>query len=166
MRYEHLLSPVRIGTLELPNRVVMVPMGTGYCDPEGYVTDKLIAYHVERARSGIGCNFTEHIAVLPEGRFNNGMVCLYNDGYIEGFARLCAAVHEVGGRIVFQLNHIGRRCLAELPPGRGVVGVEEQSVAGLSTELDRLGRAPESLPTIGLLNPSSFACWTMSATSL
>ena len=35
MAYEHLFRPVRIGTLEVPNRVAMMPMGTGYGDARG-----------------------------------------------------------------------------------------------------------------------------------
>jgi 2,4-dienoyl-CoA reductase-like NADH-dependent reductase (Old Yellow Enzyme family)/thioredoxin reductase len=137
MAYENLFRPVRIGTLEVPNRVAMMPMGTGYGDARGGVTEKLIAYHAERARAGIGYNSTEHIAVLPEGRLDGGMLCLYDDSYIEGFARLCAAVHREGGRIVFQLNHAGRRCLAELAPGRAVVGVTDVPQPGPGFKVPR-----------------------------
>ncbi len=55
-RYPTLLSPVTIGTLTLPNRVVMAPMGTGYADESHQVTDRLIAYHVARAKGGVGAD--------------------------------------------------------------------------------------------------------------
>ena len=41
--YPTLFSPANIGALELPNRVVMAPMGTNYADEEHCVTDRLIA---------------------------------------------------------------------------------------------------------------------------
>ena len=56
-----------IGVLELPNRAVMAPMGTGYADENGNVTDQLIAYHAARAAGGVGLNITEHTAVAPGG---------------------------------------------------------------------------------------------------
>jgi 2,4-dienoyl-CoA reductase-like NADH-dependent reductase (Old Yellow Enzyme family)/thioredoxin reductase len=130
MAYEKLFSPVRIGTLELPNRAVMAPMATGYCDPQGYVTEKLIAYHVERARGGIAYNVPGHMAILPEGRTNRTMLCIYDDSYVEGLARLCTAVHREGGRIFFQINHAGTKCLADLLPGRHVVGPTDVPAPG------------------------------------
>ena len=60
--YEALFSPGRIGTLELPNRIVMAPMATNYADADHRVTDRLIAYHAARAHGGVGLNITEHTA--------------------------------------------------------------------------------------------------------
>ena len=46
MPYDHLLAPIRLRGLELPNRVVFPAMATGFVALGGYVTDQLIAYHV------------------------------------------------------------------------------------------------------------------------
>lgn len=45
-----LLTPARIGSVEIPNRIVMPPMTTRTADAEGYVTDDSIAYYLARAR--------------------------------------------------------------------------------------------------------------------
>ena len=46
--FDHVLAPGRIGTLELPNRVIMAPMGTEMGTHEGLFTEQEIAYYTER----------------------------------------------------------------------------------------------------------------------
>ena len=48
-----LFSPVAVGGVEIPNRVVMPPMTTRLADPEGYVTDALVAYYKAHAFGGL-----------------------------------------------------------------------------------------------------------------
>lgn len=50
MGLDKLFSPFSIGTLELKNRIVMPPMGTNFATPEGFMTERQIAYYVERAK--------------------------------------------------------------------------------------------------------------------
>ena len=50
--FPHLLSPGRIGNLELKNRVVMGPTETLYATSDGEVTDKIIDYYTARAKGG------------------------------------------------------------------------------------------------------------------
>ena len=49
-----LLTPARIGGLQLKNRIVMPPMTTRTADAEGHVTDATIAYYMARVRGGAG----------------------------------------------------------------------------------------------------------------
>ena len=51
---KHLLSPITIKKTEIPNRVVMPPMGTALCNPDGTVNDALLAYMSRQASSGAG----------------------------------------------------------------------------------------------------------------
>ena len=53
-RYPHLLSPGRIGTLELKNRIAVTAMGVSLSEEDGTVGEKIIAYHEEQARGGAG----------------------------------------------------------------------------------------------------------------
>jgi len=108
-RYPLLLQPGRLGHLRLPNRILMAPMGTGYADERGMVTDQLIAYHVARARGGVGLNIAEHTAIRRDGLTTPTMLALYDEAHVAGFRRLCEAVHEAGGRLAVQLNHGGRQ---------------------------------------------------------
>lgn len=54
MRLEKLLSPGRIGAMELKNRFVVTPMGTNFATYGGEVTEDMIAYYRRRARGGFG----------------------------------------------------------------------------------------------------------------
>src|SRR5215471_5676154 len=52
--YEKLFSPVRIGRVEIKNRVAMTPMGVNLAAPGGGVNDDIIAFYEARARGGVG----------------------------------------------------------------------------------------------------------------
>ncbi|NLO04826.1 MAG: FAD-dependent oxidoreductase [candidate division WS1 bacterium] len=110
--FDALFSPGSIGTLQMPNRIIMAPMGTNYADPAHHVTDRLIAYHVARARGGVGLQIVEHTAVHPFGLTGAKMLAIYDDEMIPGLRRLTDAVHQAGGRIALQLQHGGRQANA------------------------------------------------------
>jgi len=112
--YEHILEPIEVGTLKLPNRLVMAPMGSGYADTQHRVTPRLIAYHVARARGGMALNIIEHSAVHRLGLTGPTMPGVYSDEQTEGWARLTAAVHQAGGRVALQLQHGGRQASPEV----------------------------------------------------
>ena len=52
--YKNLFSPLRVGNMELKNRMIMSPMGDGLANREGNVTEEMIAYYGARAQSGLG----------------------------------------------------------------------------------------------------------------
>lgn len=127
-RYPKLFSPLSLGTLEVANRIVMAPMGTGYADEEHRVTDRLIAYHAARAEGGVGLIIVEHTAVHPLGLAGRRMLGILDDDAVGGLRRLTDAVHDAGGRIALQLQHAGRQadcdviggpCLAPSPVPAG-----------------------------------------------
>ncbi len=108
MKLEKLFSPVRINTLELPNRAVMPAMGTGYGAKDNTVSDRLIAYLEERARGGVGLIITEVFAVDPRGRGFGAEVSIWSDDYLPGLQRLTDSIHRAGSKIAAQLHHAGR----------------------------------------------------------
>ena len=65
MTYTTLL-PARMGRLELRNRIVFPAMVTNYCSTRGEVTDRLVAYHQERAKGGAGLLITEATYISPD----------------------------------------------------------------------------------------------------
>lgn len=134
--HESLFSPASIGGLELPNRILMAPMGTNYADEDHHVTDRLIAYHVARAAGGVGLQISEHTAVHPWGLTGERMLAVYDDGMIPGLKRLTGAVHEAGGRIAMQLQHGGRQASEE------VIGRRPLSPSAVSV---RGGSQPEKM---------------------
>ncbi len=124
--FEALFSPGSIGTLELPNRIVMAPMGTNCADERHYVTDRLIAYHLARAEGGVGLQLTGHAAVHPLGLTGERMLAVYEDEMIPALQELTDRVHAAGGRIAMQLQHGGRQANAE------VIGQRQLSPSSVS----------------------------------
>ena len=101
--FERLFSPIRIRDMELENRVVMTGMGTRMVGGDGReVTDRLIRYHVERARGGVGLNTVE-VCSVDAASAPKGFLALSDDKYIPGMKKLADAVHEAGGKICPQL---------------------------------------------------------------
>ena len=49
--FKHLFTPLKIGNMELPNRIVMLPMTTGYCETDETVGDRFIDFFAERAKA-------------------------------------------------------------------------------------------------------------------
>ncbi len=103
-----LLEPVRINALELPNRAVVPPMGTGYGALDGTVTDRLVAYLARRARGGFGLIITEVCAMDPRGKGFPSEIGCWSDEFIPGLSRIAEAVHREGSRAALQLHHAGR----------------------------------------------------------
>jgi len=103
-----LFEPGKIGTMEVRNRIVFPPMGTGFADASGHVTDRMIQYCVARARGGVGLFIMEGTSVSFEGKVVH-QPGVYDDSFIPGLARLAAAVKQEGARIALQLHHGGRR---------------------------------------------------------
>ncbi|MBN1663867.1 MAG: FAD-dependent oxidoreductase [Deltaproteobacteria bacterium] len=108
---EHLLTPLKIKSMEIANRVVMPPMGTGLGNEDGTVSEANIAYLTRRARSGAGLYITEITAVHPLGYVSPGGLAVWDDKFIPGLRKLADAVHNQGSKIALQLHHCGRESL-------------------------------------------------------
>ena len=103
-----LFSPIKIGTMELKNRIVMPAMGTNYAEPDGMMSEREIAWHVARAKGGCALNITEITNIDPLGKGIPGCPSIWDDKFIPGFAVLAKAIHAHGGRLAIQLHHAGR----------------------------------------------------------
>lgn len=121
MALEKLFSPFSIGSLKLANRIVMPPMATNYATPEGFVTDRQIAYYVERARGGVGYITVEHTGIHQQGKASPKMLMIHSDENAEKIKNLVQAVHAAGGKIVVQINHAGRQTFSKVT-GETIVG--------------------------------------------
>jgi len=108
-KFRHLFTPIRINTLEIKNRIFMPPMCTAYATIRGEVTDRLIAYYVERAKGGVGLINVEFTSISPVGKVFEHMPGIYDDDLIPGLEKLVDAVHEAGAKVAVQIAHAGRR---------------------------------------------------------
>ncbi len=103
--FKKLFEPGQIGTMQVRNRIVMPPMGTGYHDEGGYVSQRFINYLEARAKGGVGLIIIEVTAPAVECNVRNVQLTLGNESYIPGFRELAEAVHRHGARIAVQLHH-------------------------------------------------------------
>ncbi|MDB5376839.1 MAG: N-ethylmaleimide reductase [Rubritepida sp.] len=114
-----LFSPVHVGTLDLPSRLVMAPM-TRNRTP-GQAPNTLNAeYYGQRA--GAGLIVTEGTTPDASGRGYIDIPGLYAPGHVEGWRKVAGAVHARGGHIFVQLMHTGRVSRPDFLDGGQPVG--------------------------------------------
>jgi 2,4-dienoyl-CoA reductase (NADPH2) len=136
--YRHLLSPGRIGPLELRNRIVLAPMGSFLGGEDGHITERHRRFYEERARGGVGLVTTEVVAVdYPRGAAMTNQLGLSDDSFLPGLRDLCARVHAHGARISVQLQHAGKIATKDLAEGRplSVPSLGVQAMEGVLDDL-------------------------------
>lgn len=102
-----LFAPFRLGSLELPTRVVMAPMTRSF-SPGGVPNAKVVEYYRRRAAAGVGLIVTEGTTVGHKAA--NGypnVPRFYGEDALAGWKQVVDAVHAEGGKIVPQLWHVG-----------------------------------------------------------
>jgi 2,4-dienoyl-CoA reductase-like NADH-dependent reductase (Old Yellow Enzyme family)/thioredoxin reductase len=107
MKFEYLFKPGRLGTLELKNRIVMLPMGTLLAGEWGQVTEELIHWYARRAKGGAGLIIVEvcmAATAIDPLRLISRVLRADDDCYVPGLACLVDAVHENGAKIGICLN--------------------------------------------------------------
>jgi 2,4-dienoyl-CoA reductase-like NADH-dependent reductase (Old Yellow Enzyme family) len=102
-----LLTPARIGPVEIRNRIVMPPMTTRTADAAGFVTDDTLAYYRARVRGGTGLITVEMASPEKAGRHRRHEVGIYDDCFVPGLARLVDEIHSGGAQASIQLGHGG-----------------------------------------------------------
>ena len=104
-----LFSPLRLGALELPNRVVMAPL-TRNRSPNAIPTALAAEYYAQRASplDGAGLIISEATAISPQGQGYADVPGLYGTEQLDGWKHVTHAVHAEGGHIFCQLWHVGR----------------------------------------------------------
>jgi 2,4-dienoyl-CoA reductase (NADPH2) len=105
--YTHLLSPLDLGIVTLPSRVVMGSMHTGLED-DPRDAPKLATFYQARAAAGVGLIVTGGYSPNDEGRLGPGASRLSTKQDAEPHRIVTDTVHRAGGRIVLQLLHAGR----------------------------------------------------------
>ncbi|MGD8309855.1 MAG: alkene reductase [Chromatiales bacterium] len=109
-----LFTPVRIGDLELPNRVVMAPLTRNRAGPGGVPQPMNAEYYAQRASAGL--IISEASQVSQRGIGYPGTPGIHDEAQVEGWRGVTRAVHEHGGRIFLQLWHVGRISHPSLQP--------------------------------------------------
>jgi N-ethylmaleimide reductase len=101
-----ILAPYTLGSLELPNRVVMSPMTRGRTESEERAPGVLEAeYYAQRASAGL--IITGGTYISPQSIGSVRVPGIYSDQQVEAWKQVTSAVHENGGRIFLQIAHSG-----------------------------------------------------------
>lgn len=110
-----LFQPLRLGSLVLPNRIIIAPM-CQYSADEGRATDWHVIHLGSLALSGAGLLITEATAVSPEGRITPGDLGLYSDETEAAFGRVLTAIRAYSPMpVAMQLAHAGRKASSRVP---------------------------------------------------
>jgi N-ethylmaleimide reductase len=113
-----LLSPIKIGALTLPNRVVMAPLTRNRADEADAPHALNALYYAQRASAGL--IVSEASQISPVGKGYPRTPGNYSAAQIAGWKQVTDAVHAKGGRIVLQLWHVGRISHPSLQPNGGL----------------------------------------------
>jgi N-ethylmaleimide reductase len=140
--YPHLFSPLKLGSIELPNRIIMAPLTRGRSEEDHIPTDLMVEHYAQRASAGL---IIAEATMAMEG-------CsafwkepgIYSDAQIAGWKKVTDAVHAKGGRIVLQIWHGGRACHPVLNGGK--VPVSASAIAIEDEVHTPEGKLPYTVP--------------------
>ncbi|TQV82110.1 NADH:flavin oxidoreductase/NADH oxidase [Denitrobaculum tricleocarpae] len=122
-----LFTPFTLRDVTFPNRIAVSPMSQ-YLSKDGYANDWHLVHLGRFALGGAGLVFTEATAVEDRGRRTHGDLGLWENGQIEGMARIARFLKEQGAVPGVQLGHAGRKA-SERRPWHGETPVTEEDVA-------------------------------------
>lgn len=106
--FKFLFTPIQLGTVHVPNRIVSTAHATAYAR-DGIPTERLIAYHEARARGGVGLIIMGAAVVHPTSPYDEyNLQCNWDDRIIPAYRQMAKAVQKYGTRIMAQLSHMGR----------------------------------------------------------
>jgi len=106
--------PLEKDNLHLKNRFVMPPMVTNYASPDGFITERQIAYYAARVQGGAGLIIVEAAAVSPEGKGSPNWLCLYDDSFVFPLSKLTMKRHRPETKMLVQLAHAGRQTSSQI----------------------------------------------------
>jgi 2,4-dienoyl-CoA reductase-like NADH-dependent reductase (Old Yellow Enzyme family) len=101
-----LFEPLRLGDLDLPNRILMAPLTRCRAVDRRIPNELMRDYYVQRASAGL--IFTEATSVVPMGVGYPHTPGVWSEEQVAGWRLITDAVHAAGGRIMLQLWHVGR----------------------------------------------------------
>ena len=144
--YPHVSTPLQIGSATLPNRIVRTAHGTGMASLE--IGDELVAFHVARARGGVGLTMLEATSVHHSGFSPTGMRS-WDDSAIEGYAVLQRALVDYPMQLMVQLFHGGFTA----PPFDGSAPWSASAIPSPAALPSPIAAASRSMPSRSSCSP-------------
>lgn len=138
-----LFTPYRLGSLHLPNRIVMPPMTRSRAGAGNVATPLMAAYYAQRASAGL--IVSEGTQISPQGQGYAWTPGIHSRAQVTGWRGVTDAVHAAGGRIFAQLWHVGRLSHVSLQPG-GTAPVSSSALLaeGVKVFIDPDSRGPQA----------------------
>ena len=131
-----LFTPIRIGSCEIRNRIVMAPMLMGFGRFDGKPTEKMLDYYEARAKGGTGLIITEITRVNDKtGASAFAQLSVSSDEHIAPLSELAQRVHNHGAKLFVQLHHPGRQNVGLLVGTVPMSIKAEQATKGLYGKL-------------------------------
>lgn len=107
MKFNAMFQPIQIGSVTVPNRFVVPPMGNNFANTDGTLSDRSAAYYAARAKGGFGLITIESTVVYSEAKGGPRKPCLFSDDTVDSFRKVADAIHENGAIASIQLQHAG-----------------------------------------------------------
>lgn len=105
-QFKKLFEPIKIGRIELKNRLAMAPMNMAFAYPNGYANDEQLAWYTARAKGGVSVIITEALMgtkMASKYPASGGCSFFFDETYMAGWANICDAVHAYETKIFAQL---------------------------------------------------------------
>lgn len=113
-----LFSPIKLGAINLKNRMVMAPLTRNRAGESGVPQDMNVTYYAQRASAGLIITEATPISVMAHGY--PLLPGIYTNAQVAGWKKITDAVHAKGGKIVLQLWHVGRISHPSLLPNNAL----------------------------------------------
>lgn len=137
--FPNMFSPINIGTVTVPNRFVVPPMGNNFANTDGSMSERSAAYYEARAKGGFGLITIESTVVYKEAKGGPRKPCLFSDEVVPSFRRVADACHASGAKVSIQLQHAG-------PEGNSkLTGYPLKAASAIAPSAGR--EIPEAMPT-------------------
>ncbi len=137
--FPHMFTPIQIGTVTVPNRFVVPPMGNNFANTDGSMSDRSAAYYEARAKGGFGLITIESTVVYKEAKGGPRKPCLFSDEVIPSFKAVADRCHAYGAKVSIQLQHAG-------PEGNSkLTGYPLKAASAIAPSAGR--EIPEAMPT-------------------
>jgi N-ethylmaleimide reductase len=122
----HLLSSYKLGSLAIPNRLIMAPLTRGRAGQERLPNALMAEYYVQRASAGL--IISEATQISEQGAGWNETPGIHTHEQVKGWRSITEAIHNAGGHIFLQLWHTGRASHPDFQPG-GALPVSASAIA-------------------------------------
>jgi N-ethylmaleimide reductase len=144
MSRDILFTPLRLGSMQLPNRIVMAPLTRMRAGANNVPTALNAEYYAQRSSAGL--IISEGVAVSPQAQGYPSSPGIYSPEQIAGWRVVTDAVHARGGRMVMQIQHNGRNSHSSLVPDASIPVAPSSIPSNLSAFTREFQQVPIEVP--------------------